>query len=46
MKLKNKQRIEIFVTQETKDKLSEKADSLMVGVATIVKMAIEEYLKK
>lgn len=46
MKSKNKQRIEIFVTQETKDNLSQKADSLMVGVATIVKIAIEDYLKK
>jgi predicted DNA-binding protein len=41
-----KKKIEIFVTEEMKKRLKEKADFLGIGMATVLKIALEEYLKK
>lgn len=41
-----KKKIEIFVPLEVKEALKKKADSLGVGMATILKIALDEYLRK
>lgn len=43
---KVKKRIEIFVTEDSKRKLLEIANTMGIGVATVVKISIEEYLNK
>lgn len=43
---KSKNRIEIFVSDETKAHLVAHADKLSIGVATVVKIAIEKFLKE
>lgn len=44
--MNNKKKIEIFLTEENKAKLKIKADSMGIGMATVIKIALEEYLKK
>lgn len=45
MQLKNKYKIEVFLTQETKDKVKSKALELGTTMAGIIKRALEGYLK-
>lgn len=44
--MKVKKKIEIFLTEENKEKLRVKAESMGIGMATVIKIALEEYLKK
>lgn len=43
--MKEKKRIEIFVSENVKTKLTEIAEDLGIGVATVIKLAIDKYLK-
>lgn len=45
MKLKNKQKIEVFLTIDSKEKLREKAGKLGISMAEVIKRALEIYLK-
>lgn len=44
MKVKSTERIEIFVTKDIKDKLESQAQTLGIGVATLVKIFIKKAL--
>lgn len=44
--MKVKKKIEIFLTEENKEKLKLKADSMGIGMATVIKIALQEYLNK
>jgi hypothetical protein len=43
MKLKNKKKIELFLTEEWKLKIQNRATQLGSSMAEIIKRAIEEY---
>ena len=45
MKLKNKTKIEVFVTDATKLEIKNRADLLGTTIADIMKRALEQYLK-
>lgn len=43
---KIKKKVEVFFSEEVKQRLKAKADSMGIGMATVIKIALEEYLKK
>lgn len=44
--MRNKDKVEVYFTKDAKERLKARADSLGVGMATVIKLALEEYLKK
>ncbi len=45
MRLKNKEKLEIFMPKEMKDKTRDRAKKLGTSMSEIIKRALEEYLK-
>jgi len=45
MRKKNKEKVEVFMPDELKEKLRLKAESLGIGMATVIKIALEGFLK-
>lgn len=46
MKLKNKKKVEIFLTEEWKQKVQDRAEKLGTTMAGVIKRALEEYLNE
>lgn len=46
MRKRNKEKVEVFMSDELKEKLRTRADLLSIGMATVIKVALEEYLNK
>jgi predicted DNA-binding protein len=46
MKKRNKEKVEVYMTDEMKEKIRIRADVLGVGMATIIKIALEGYLNE
>jgi hypothetical protein len=43
---KKLKKVDVFFTEDNKEKLRLKAESMGIGMATVIKIAVEEYLKK
>jgi len=44
--MRKKQKVEVYMSDELKESLRLRAEALSVGMATVIKIALEEYLKK